>query len=294
MTDHVHPAINRGSNDQVMVEGIENSIRADVAGNDYTTEALRALAALDAHGRGRIEFMLRFGEALAKAKAHLKHGAFTRWCEDTLKRSPSWCSAHRRLFEGREDLQPALAWAAETGHRWAQCFSVERLLTLISAWKTATHGDSAPPPTARRKASEIIAELRQQLADAKADFVGLRDPLPPEVDARATELAAPAAANDVAAKEELAEIARRFHWRYCDLVHRETCGAPQGSKSTAEDWRDQEKAIGADGTKLASTVPAMLQPLTKRSDKPVLIEKVNRNSKLLVLAAQPRRRSDEI
>ena len=277
--------------------------------------------------------MLNLGEAVAKAKACLRHGEFTNWCRKDLKRGPSWISAHRRLFESRQDLEPALAWAAATGHRWASCSSVERLLAIIGDWKKATQGDSASPPTARRKASEIIAELRQQLADAKADFVGLRDPLPPQVDARATELAAPAAADDVAAKEELAEIARRFHWRYCDLVHRETCGAPQLSKPTTEGWRDArpntpkaeqstsdetsargdqgnsinssrtsaaaaatpasvgaaplreeqhpEKACGADGTKLARTAPAMLQPLTKHPDKPVLVGKVNRLSKLV-------------
>jgi hypothetical protein len=233
MTDNVHPAINRASNDEAMVEGIENSIRPDAVGDDYTTVALRALAALDAHGNDHMDLMLQFGEAVAKAKGCLKHGEFTNWCREDLKRSPSWISAHRRLFEGRQDLQPALAWAAATGHRWASCYSVERLLKIVSDWKKATQGDSASAPRTRRKATDIIAELKQQLADTEADFIALRDPLTQEADARATELAA-RAANDVAAKEELAEIARRFHWRYRDFLHRDTCSAQQVSKPAPE------------------------------------------------------------
>jgi hypothetical protein len=255
----------------------------DVVDDALTAEAKEALAALDANGKDHIGLMLRLGEVLSKAKRGLKRGRLAKWCGDELKRSPSWCSAHRRLFEGREDLQPALAWAAETGHRWASCHSVERLLKIVGDWKKATQGDSASAPRTRRKATDIIAELKQNLADAEADFAGLRDPLPPDVDARATELAAPAAANDAAAKEELAEIARQFHWRYRDLVHRETCSAQQLSKSTAEDWSDPEKASRADGIKLASTVPSMLQAaqvFTKRPDKPLFIGKLNRNSKL--------------
>ena len=185
-----------------------------------------------------MDLILQFGEAVDKAKGSLKHGEFTKWCREVLKRCPSWVSAHRRLFEGREDLRPALAWAAETGHCWASCYSVERLLKIIADWKKAARGDGASAPKPRRKDSEIIAHLRQQLADAKADFIALRDPLPPEFDVRARELAARAAGNDAAAKEELEELARHFHWRYRDLLDRETCSAPQVSKPPGEDWSD--------------------------------------------------------
>ena len=74
MTDHAHHTINPTRNGEAIVDEIENSIRADAAGDDYTDEALPALAELDAHGKDHIEFMLRFGEALAKAKAHLSWG----------------------------------------------------------------------------------------------------------------------------------------------------------------------------------------------------------------------------
>ncbi len=210
----------------------------DVVDDALTAEAKEALAALDANGKDHIGSMLRLGEVLSKARRDLKHGRFAKWCGDDLKRSPSWCSAHRRLFEGREDLQPALAWAAETGHRWASCHSVERLLKIVADWKRAARGDSASAPKPRPNTSEIIADLRQQLAYDDAEFIALRDPLTPVAEARETELAARAAANDAAAKEELAGIARRFHWRYRDLAHRETCSAPQVSKPLEEDWSD--------------------------------------------------------
>jgi hypothetical protein len=205
----------------------------DVVGDDFTAEAQRALAELVAYPSGRIDLLLRFGKAVAIAKKELPHGKFKPWCLDSLNRAPSWCCTHRRLYERRDDLKLARNWAKETGHRWADCHSVERLLRLIDDWDK-TDGGRVSAPKARRKNSEIIADLKKQLADAKADFEPLRDPLPPEIDVRARELAAPAAASDVAAKEELAEIARRFHWRYGDLVHRDTCSAQQVSKPAPE------------------------------------------------------------
>ena len=71
MTDYVHHAIDRAFDDEATVEGIENTIRPDAAGDDYTTEALRALAALDAHDNDRMPLMLNLGEAVAKAKGCL-------------------------------------------------------------------------------------------------------------------------------------------------------------------------------------------------------------------------------
>jgi hypothetical protein len=205
----------------------------DVARDDFTDDALAALAELEAQGSEHVTLLLLFGEAVSKAKARLKHGEFNSWCTDVLKKSPSWVSAHRRLFEGRGDLEPAIAWAASTRHRWANCHSVERLLKLIAEWKKATRGDSAAAPRARKTASEIIAELRQRVADDEEEFIALRDPLPAEVQARVVELAAVPADSNLAAKEELAELAVRFHWRPRDLVA-ETCSAPQVSRPTPQ------------------------------------------------------------
>jgi hypothetical protein len=210
----------------------------DAASDDFTDEALRALAELDANGKDHIGLMLRFGEAASKAKAHLKHGDFMRWCRETLQRRPSWISSHRRLFEARDDLELALEWAATTGHRWAHCNSVERLLAVVADWRKAQAGDSGSAPRARRRAADIIADLRQQLADAESDFIALRDPLPQEVEGRLPELAAAARAHNLAATDELKRIARQFHWRYRALLDHESCGAPQVSDSKLQESGD--------------------------------------------------------
>jgi len=196
------------------------------SGEDFTRDALDALNALDAHAstsaNDHIALMVRLGETLARARDRVGHGKFTRWCEDNLKRKPSWCAAHRRLFEARDNIESAREWAATTGHRWAKCHSVERLLRVVGDFRRGASGAIAAP-TRRRKADEVIAELRQRLDEAEADFVALRDPLLAEEEARAAELAA---ADDDAAKDELAALARKRHWRIRDLVAH-TCGAPQ-------------------------------------------------------------------
>jgi hypothetical protein len=189
MTDQIDPPINRASDAEAIVELVEDAIRTDDAGDDYSTAALDALAALDQHSSERIQFMLKLGEAVAKAKARLRRGNFKQWCQDVLKRQPSWISAHRRLFEDRENLQPALLWAAATHHRWANCHSVERLLKTVADYKKRFHGETPSTPKARPKAAVTIAELKQQLADADTDFIALRDPIPPEIEARTMELA---------------------------------------------------------------------------------------------------------
>jgi len=211
---------------------------SDAANYDFTAEALHALAELDANTKDRVGLMLRLGEAVAKAKGQFKRGEFGKWCQETLRRRPSWVSAHRRLFEIRDDLEPALTWAKDTDHRWAECHSVERLLKIVAHWKKAMSGDGACASRARRKAADVIADLRQQLADAEADFKALRDPLPPEVERRVAELATAAQGDNVAATEEVKKIARKFHWRYRDLFDHETCGAPQVSDSKLRESRD--------------------------------------------------------
>ncbi len=213
----------------------------DVARHDFTANAKEAWAAikandknLDALGERRINSMLQLGESVAAAKAELKHGEFTPWCRNTLDRGPSWCSAYMRLHEAREDLPPTLAWAAATGHRGAHCFSIEALLSLIAAWRKTIRGDSPSAPKARQKVKVTVAELQNRLDEADAKLRARRDLLPPEVDARVTELTLLAAANDVAAKEEIAKIAVEFLSRYRDLVYCETCSPPQVSKPAPE------------------------------------------------------------
>ena len=169
--------------------------------------------------------MLQFGKALSNAKATLKHREFSPWCLKVLKRSPSWCSAHRRLHESRSDLEPAIAWAVATGHRWAHCRSVERLLRIVADWRKATRGDCATAPRARRKEratgasielEEIVAQLQKLLTEAEDAFETVRLEL---------WMVAP---SDHSARDDLMVLAKRFRSRLRDLV--ESCSALQLSK----------------------------------------------------------------
>jgi hypothetical protein len=229
---------------------------------EVTREAQEALAQYGAEEKITIEIMLRLGAAIAKAKAKLKHGEFARWCEEVLQRKPSWCSAHRRLYELQEFIEPALAYARRTGHRWAYCTSVERLLKLITEYQRAESGEQPAAQNARRKPAEIIAELQARIKEDDAEFLAMRDPLPNDVKAEVVELAASIKSReDEASKARLADIGRTYHWRYRDLVEYETCGAPQVSvplldetanvvPDNTETARSAEKVDASSGMKM--------------------------------------------
>lgn len=199
---------------------------------NFGIAALDALAALDAAQVGQLQLALRFGETLDVAKDRLGHGKFRRWCAEFLRRSPSWCAAHLRLYRQRGDLEKARAWAVATGHRWAHVHSVERLLKVIADWRASLPEGDVRAARAKRSArpsqKEMIADLETRLtaaigrlakaegrlAEDDAEFVALRDPLPPEVEERAADLAT---ATEDAAREELAALARQVHWRRGDF-----------------------------------------------------------------------------
>ena len=75
------------------------------SGDDFTRDALNALDALEAHASSsandHIALMVRLGETLARARDRVGHGKFTRWCEENLKRRPSWCSACQSASKSR-------------------------------------------------------------------------------------------------------------------------------------------------------------------------------------------------
>jgi hypothetical protein len=199
----------------------------DLAHANLTDEVLEALAALDADASDHLDVMLQFGKTLSKAKGELKHGRFSLWCREALKRSPSWCSAYRRLHESRPELELALAWAAATGHRYANCRSVERLLRIVADWRKVTRGDGAAAPKMRRKKSttiahieleEIAAQLRNILAEAEGALETFR-----------YELWLTAPSDDGSAKEELMALVKRFRSRLHELA--ESCSALQVSEA---------------------------------------------------------------
>jgi hypothetical protein len=97
-----------------------------------------------------------------------------------------------------------------------------------------------------RREKRINAELRKALEEANADFIALRDPLPAEVVAKAAELAA-LAADDDAAKDELAALALRYRWRLRDLVaescqHSESVHPSPGVTNADESASDEASA----------------------------------------------------
>jgi hypothetical protein len=205
---------------------------------DFAIAALDALAALEAAQIGQLQLALRFGETLDGAKDRLGHGRFRGWCTEFLRRSPTWCAAHLRLYRQRGDLEEARAWAVAGDHRWAHVRSVERLLKVIAEWRASLPEGDVRAARAKRSArpsqKEIIADLETRLAEAlgrlakaearlvedEAEFVALRDPLTPEVEERAADLAT---ATEDGAREELEALARQFHWRPRDFE--QLCGA---------------------------------------------------------------------
>jgi hypothetical protein len=144
----------------------------------------------------------------------------------------SVASAAKVLAEGEGELVRAVeqakitisaaAKATELGAKLQHQVAEKALAGDAKAARTiigqALHERPSAEPMTLRAAKTMIAELREALEEAEADFVALRDPLPDDVAAKATELAVLAASDDVAARDELAALALRHHWRLRDLV----------------------------------------------------------------------------
>jgi len=240
---------------------MEEADSGDSPSADFAIAARDALAALEAAQIGQLELALRFGETLDVAKDRLGHGQFRGWCTEFLRRSPSWCAAHLRLHRQRGDLEEARAWAVATDHRWAHVRSVERLLKVIAEWRASLPEGDVRAARAKRSArpsqKEIIADLATRLAEARgrlakaeerlaedeAEFVALGDPLPPEVEERAADLAT---ATEGGAREELAALARQFHWRPRDFE--QMCGALHISRRERRLARTRQPVDGSEAS----------------------------------------------
>ncbi len=289
----------------------DSSTVPDPARDDLTAKkkkAKEASDALNANESDSLDLGIRFGEALTMVKLQLKHGEYGKYCKDDLNRSASSCSLYTRIFESREDVRPALNWAAEKGHPLARCRSIRPVLKVIGDWKKVLqHGDSEPAPSPQQKPSKIIAELRQRLAHAEEEFVGMRDTVPPDVNARVMQLVVALAGFDMTAIEELAGIARDYHWRLRDLVAMQNCTAvqvsllapevsadpnpetPKDAKSRSEDeaggacdhgsFRDSSSADAAPATALEN--PGTDRVLDEASsEKGAALHEISRNNPL--------------
>ena len=202
-------------------EGSEDA----TSGDDYTAEALAAIADLD--DEGRIAKLMRVGAAIMAAKDALPHGALTKWYRIVLKRSESWCSLYVRLYKERDVLQGALDWAVRTNHKLARSYAIEQLLKLIADYKLKVLGASAPAPrtpwtqkrvVAKAQPDEVFAQLHELLADAEQDLETLR-----------LEVATSPSSDLGDAREALLSVVQRLEVRLRELD--ETCRRLQVSDS---------------------------------------------------------------
>jgi hypothetical protein len=210
---------------------------SEFAGLDQLTADARALVQkLNVNDEQYVRLAVVLGSHIATAKKRLP-GKFQEWCRDDLGRSPTWCANYRRLFEGREHLEPALKWAAETEHKWAYCRSVELLLKLVNEYKKQVCGAPDKPPR-RRGAPDGVAALEKRVRGHEQTCVALFEALSPHWIAEAQRLAE--AADDGPAKT-LAELALRIRARADDPGS--TCSAT-ATASEAEGRRQ-----GSEGAK---------------------------------------------
>jgi hypothetical protein len=201
--------------------------------DDFTAAARIALAALTKSEESNLGATVSLGGAIAKAKQSLPHGKFKAWCERELKRKPSWVSSCRRLFEKKDHIAPALAWARETGHKWADCHSTERRLSVVADWEKWRAGVPLAPAAAPAKGVGKSAALKGQLEAAKTEKAALRASILEELDLQNVESAEVAARSSTAA--ELFELIAGWNGRLRSLVLGESCGAPQVSPGIDED-----------------------------------------------------------
>ena len=134
--------------------------------------------------------------------------------------------------------------------------SVERLLKVIAEWRASPAEGDVRAARAKRSARPSQGNHRRSgdaprrgpeapapPSEDEADFVALRDPLPPEVEERAADLAT---ATEDGAREELAALARQFHWRPRDFEH--MCGALHISRRERRLGRTRQPVDGSEAS----------------------------------------------
>lgn len=213
-------------------EGAPNANNdSEFLGLDQLTADARALVQeLNANDEQYVGLAVALGSHIATAKKRLR-GKFQEWCRDDLGRSPTWCCNYRRLFEGREHLEPALKWASETEHKWANCRSIELVLKLVHEYQKKVCG-APEKPARRRSAPDGVAALEKRLRGHEKTCVALFDALAPGWIVEAQRLVE--AADDSPAKT-LAGLALRIGARADDPGS--TCSATATFTPEAGGWR---------------------------------------------------------
>jgi hypothetical protein len=228
--------------------------------------AVKAFEALRVHGNGGIERNLYAAASIAALKAAgLPRGEFSRFCTNELQISSTYRARLLRLDEVRDHVREALDCAQTQKHRLAECQSVQNLIKVVNDWRNKDRSresklDSDTQQGRRGKKvvadlegvilqttalvkerdktiseqelqvasrEEEIAHLRRCLAEDEEDFA-TRDPLPDDAHDQAFEALT---SSRESAGEELAAIAKRYHWRLKDLRRElENCTAVQFSE----------------------------------------------------------------
>jgi len=179
--------------------------------DQLTANARDLVQELNANDESYVRLVVALGSHIATAKKRLP-GKFQEWCRDDLGRKPTWCANYRRLFEGREHLEPALKWASETEHKWANCRSVELLLKLVHEYRKKVGGAPDKAPRSR-SAPDGLAALEKRLRGHEKTCVALFEALAPDWIVEAQRLAE--TADDSLAKT-LAQLALRIRARADD------------------------------------------------------------------------------
>jgi hypothetical protein len=113
------------------------------------------------------------------AKVTLGVSGYREWRDAVLKKSRQWCSTHRRIYEERENISAALSWAVAHNHRYANCFSVERVLKLICDFRRWNENPNAPAEGRTRAKIVDVKRLLKQTNDLLAK---LRESISHEVE----------------------------------------------------------------------------------------------------------------
>jgi hypothetical protein len=116
-----------------------------------------------------------------------------------MQKSRSWGALYLHLYDVRDLLEPARAWAAETSHRLASAYSVESLLKLVSDFEQR---DNPIPPKQPKSAKKVVSN--------GATVANLS-----KIDAHTDEFVAVVVEQ---ANGDLAEIARIFQSTVHDLI----------------------------------------------------------------------------
>jgi len=124
-------------------------------------ETRAAAKALEAHEQTSLAVFMRAGEALTNLKRVVLHGQFEKVCREIFGKRESSVSLYRRLFEARDQIEPAMEWAQATDHKWRDCVSPKLVLKVVADWQRSNCANG-PVEEQQKKRKE---PMKQALLD---------------------------------------------------------------------------------------------------------------------------------